>query len=354
MTLGLCMIVKDEEEVLARCLDSCADAFDEIVVADTGSSDGTKEIAKRYTDKVFDVPWQNDFAAARNAAFSRAESDYLMWLDADDILTPKDRAALCALKAELDGTVDAYFLPYDLVEAGRVAMTLWRERIVRRACGFSWAGYVHEAMQVHGRLSRADVHVTHRRSAKPRTGRNLFLFARAFADGRMPDVRQKFYFARELLDNGLYETAASVYESFLSDEGCAQDRVRACLDLSVCRKAAGDREGAKRALFQSFSFAPPCSEACCALGDLHREAGDYPHAVFYYKLALNEAGADGFDLPDCRGFLPWIWLCVCYDRMGDFERARRCNEKAGEFRPDDPAYLHNKLYFEKRSEEKKT
>ena len=55
MTLGLCMIVKDEEEVLARCLDSCADAFDEIVVADTGSSDGPKEIAKRYTDKVFDV-----------------------------------------------------------------------------------------------------------------------------------------------------------------------------------------------------------------------------------------------------------------------------------------------------------
>ena len=60
------MIVKNEEKVLARCLDSIADLMDEIIIVDTGSSDNTKEIAKKYTDKIYDFAWIDDFSAARN------------------------------------------------------------------------------------------------------------------------------------------------------------------------------------------------------------------------------------------------------------------------------------------------
>ena len=60
-TFSLCMIVKDEEEVLSRCLNSLCDIMDEIIIVDTGSTDRTKEIAKKYTDKVFDYKWCNDF-----------------------------------------------------------------------------------------------------------------------------------------------------------------------------------------------------------------------------------------------------------------------------------------------------
>ncbi|MDE6896493.1 MAG: glycosyltransferase family 2 protein, partial [Lachnospiraceae bacterium] len=86
VTISLCMIVKNEEAVLGRCLDSVKDAVDEIIIVDTGSSDRTKEIAAEYTDKIYDFEWVNDFSAARNEAFSKAEMDYCMWLDADDIL----------------------------------------------------------------------------------------------------------------------------------------------------------------------------------------------------------------------------------------------------------------------------
>lgn len=85
ISVSLCVIVKNEEEVLAGCLDSVKDIADEMVIVDTGSTDRTKEIAARYTDKIYDFEWVDHFAAARNFAFSKAEMDYILWLDADDI-----------------------------------------------------------------------------------------------------------------------------------------------------------------------------------------------------------------------------------------------------------------------------
>ena len=74
-TISLCMIVKNESDVLGRCLDSAADLVDEIVIVDTGSTDNTKEIASKYTNQIFDFPWRDDFAAARNFAFAQGKSD---------------------------------------------------------------------------------------------------------------------------------------------------------------------------------------------------------------------------------------------------------------------------------------
>lgn len=89
-TLSLCMIVKNEEDVLARCLESARAAADEIIIVDTGSSDQTRRIARQFTEKVYDFEWIDDFAAARNFSFSKATMDYCLWLDADDILRAED------------------------------------------------------------------------------------------------------------------------------------------------------------------------------------------------------------------------------------------------------------------------
>lgn len=70
-SISLCMIVRDEEAVLGRCLESVAPAVDEIIVVDTGSMDGTKAVAAAYTDRIFDFAWVDDFAAARNASFAK-------------------------------------------------------------------------------------------------------------------------------------------------------------------------------------------------------------------------------------------------------------------------------------------
>lgn len=82
--ISLCMITKDEEKVLERCLESVADYVDEIIIIDTGSTDRTKEIAQRYTDHVYDFEWINDFSAARNEGVKRATATWILVLDADE------------------------------------------------------------------------------------------------------------------------------------------------------------------------------------------------------------------------------------------------------------------------------
>ena len=72
ISISLCMIVKNEEKILSRCLDSVADLVDEIIIADTGSADATKEIARKYTKHIYDFKWTDDFSEARNFVFSKA------------------------------------------------------------------------------------------------------------------------------------------------------------------------------------------------------------------------------------------------------------------------------------------
>lgn len=82
--ISLCMIVKNEEANLERCLKEIAYNMDEIIIVDTGSTDRTKEIALRFTDKVFDFVWVNDFSAARNYSISKASYEYILVLDSDE------------------------------------------------------------------------------------------------------------------------------------------------------------------------------------------------------------------------------------------------------------------------------
>ncbi|MFZ2447311.1 MAG: glycosyltransferase [Syntrophobacteraceae bacterium] len=108
--LSVCMIVKNEAANLSDALESVTSFADEIVVVDTGSSDATKEIASRFTPKLFDFKWVDDFAAARNYAMSKATGSYHLWLDADDRIAPEDQGNINSLKSHFDGRKAFYFV----------------------------------------------------------------------------------------------------------------------------------------------------------------------------------------------------------------------------------------------------
>lgn len=84
------MIVKDEEWFLDQCLDSVDGYVDEIIIVDTGSSDATKEIARSHTDKIYDFEWEDDFSAARNFSLGKAVGDWILVLDADEVIAEED------------------------------------------------------------------------------------------------------------------------------------------------------------------------------------------------------------------------------------------------------------------------
>jgi glycosyltransferase involved in cell wall biosynthesis len=91
------MIVKDEETVLEKCLEAIKKYGYEIVIVDTGSKDRTKEIAYKYTDKVFDFQWCNDFSLARNFSISKADNEYILVIDSDEIVTSLNTKAIDSL-----------------------------------------------------------------------------------------------------------------------------------------------------------------------------------------------------------------------------------------------------------------
>lgn len=100
-TLSLCMIVKNEEANLKRCLDSVIGVIDELVIVDTGSTDATLDIARSYQAKIYYHEWKNDFSEARNASLEKATMEWILVLDGDEALAPEGRVRLKPLLANI-------------------------------------------------------------------------------------------------------------------------------------------------------------------------------------------------------------------------------------------------------------
>ena len=162
--LSLSMIVRNEEKVLARALSGVRDAVDEIVIADTGSTDGTVSVAESFGAKVVSFPWRDDFAAARNFSFSLATCHYVMWLDADDVVTEENAALLKKLRERLKNeSPDTVMCRYDVAfdAAGRPTCSYIRERVLKREGCPPWHGRVHECIPPFGKIIFSHFTVKH-------------------------------------------------------------------------------------------------------------------------------------------------------------------------------------------------
>jgi tetratricopeptide (TPR) repeat protein len=144
--VSLCLIVRDEEANLPACLESAAGLFAETVVVDTGSQDRTKEIAACFGARVFDFPWRDSFAAARNEGLRRATGDWAFWLDADDRLDAPNRAKLGGLLGGLKKENAAYVLKCVCLPEGpgAAATVVGHVRLFRRHPAVRWQYRVHE------------------------------------------------------------------------------------------------------------------------------------------------------------------------------------------------------------------
>src|SRR5579875_2423548 len=142
--ISLTMIVKNEAATLGRCLGSVRDLVDEIIVVDTGSCDNTKDIARQYEAKVFDFPWCDNFASARNESIRHATGQWLLWLDADEYFDDANRAKLRQLRTNLGDDNTAYVLQQRSAAANGSATLVGQVRLFRNHSNIRWEYRVHE------------------------------------------------------------------------------------------------------------------------------------------------------------------------------------------------------------------
>ncbi len=354
INLSLCMIVKNEEAVLERCLESVHGIADEIIIADTGSTDNTVSIAKKFTDHVYSFEWTDDFSAARNFSYSKATKEYIMWLDADDVIDEKNRQLLITLKETLPSETDVVMLPYNTAfdASGNPTFSCFRERITRRSPSFLWREPVHEHLPISGAVEQRDAAVSHMPGVRApgHSDRNLRIYRSRVSKGEPLSTRGMYYFARELKAHGLLDEAAAQYELVLRQNDIwKEDALTASADLADCYIAKETPEKALRRLFESFAYDLPRAEILCRIGLIYAQKDDSQKAVYWYELALNAPRPNvwGFISQDYWEYIPHMQLCMLYDRSGNHEKALSHHKAAKAIKPEGAEVRHNEEYFNK-------
>lgn len=294
-TISLCMIVKNEEKVLARCLDSVADLVDEMIIVDTGSSDATKEIASRYTDQVYDFAWQDDFAAARNFSFSKATKDYIYVPDADEVLDEENREAFRQLKQVLLPEVEIVQMLYHTVTEYNTVLNAekeYRPKLFKRERSFTWIDPVHETVRLDPVVFDSDIVIAHM-PQNLHSKRDFSIFQKALIrDGRLSDKLLRMY-AMELYKTGdaadLLEACPYFSGIYETESDPDQHAYAAAILLRAYRMAGNELAFFKVALKEMAGT--PSSEVCVELGEFYLEKMDAKEASLWFYNAVYEAEA---------------------------------------------------------------
>lgn len=350
-SISLCMIVKNEEELIERCLNSVKSLVDEIVIVDTGSTDSTKDICKKFTDNIYDFNWCDDFSKARNYSFSKANCDYIMWLDADDVVPKKSINELKQLKENL--IADTYMLKYDVAFYNKKpTFSYYRERIIKNCIYAKWQGCVHECIAPFGKIERVDISIEHRKTHFGNSNRNLNIYKKILKS-RPLNPREQYYYGRELYDHKKYNQCIKVLTNFInSGNGWFENNIDACLIIANCYHETNDREKELLYLLKTFKYDTPRNNVMCKIGDYFLNIKQYNLSIYWYLLSINTkpiTKTNGFVENKYFDYYPYLQLCMCYFYIGDLKKSEYYNNLADKAMSTEITQ-NNKKYFKKLKE----
>jgi len=335
------MIVKNEEKVLSRVLECAKQFCDEIIIVDTGSTDKTKQIAHHYTNKIFDFVWIDDFAKARNFAYSKATCDYQLWLDADDFLEENSIKKIIELKSSnTKNSIDVYMFKYKFGE-----LEYYRERLTKRSCNFQWQGFVHEVITPSGQIKYCnDIVVKHLKISQPNPKRNLILYRKAIRRGEPLSPRDLYYYSRELYYNGFVNKAKTTLKKFLKIPNTfAPDNLGAHLLLSEC---FNDTTYSLKILFDALKIHVPTPELCCKIAYYFEKQNAIKNSIFWFKSAINCPPQQfGFINKDYSNTIPYIELSRLFYNIGNKIEAKKYHDLAKQTAPHHKSVIFNEKFF---------
>lgn len=241
------MIVKNEEALLARCLESVKDA-DEIIICDTGSVDRTIEVARQFTDKVYtDFTWCDHFAKARNHAKSKATGDWILSIDADEY---------CHDFSKVREAADNAFMAVDckLFSEG-LRQFHWYPRLFRNSPLVQWVGAVHNHLSVLGEQV-GDVQITYGYSPAHLLDpdRSLRILEREVTD--INNIRERFYCGREYWYRRRYEDAVRTLGLYVQQSQQIAEKADAFMIMARCYWAMRMPDDARSACMHAVVLNP--------------------------------------------------------------------------------------------------
>ncbi|MBU7317607.1 tetratricopeptide repeat-containing glycosyltransferase family 2 protein [Paenibacillus oleatilyticus] len=313
--ITLCMIIKNEEAVLARCLESVKNIVDEIVIVDTGSTDQTKTIAQQYTDLVFDFPWSNDFSVAKNDAISKATAPWILVLDADEYLQhdgPDIRNFLRGLDPQKPlGVISSIINYVGHPNSGKMVESS-AARIFPRNPNIYFVRPIHEQLRYrHGELTYINgplviYHTGYTQDTiqlKNKTERNLSIFQTMQHTGNLKPY-DYYTLGNEYMMAEQYELALKQYQkAYVKEEFekywfpyCATQMITAYLKLKQYKEAS-------LLIDSSWRFWPQYSDFYWFKGAILYDLGLYDAAITELQMAITLSDTQDVQSADNQ---PWL------------------------------------------------
>ena len=331
-TISVCMIVKNEEKVLARCLDSLAGLWEELIIVDTGSTDKTKEIASKYTDKIYDFSWTGNFSDARNYSFSKAGCDYVYAADADEVLDEENREKFLILKNALDAESEIEIV--QMYYGNQLSQNSiynfdkeYRPKLYKRQRSFHWQEPIHEAVRLEPVVFDSDIVICHKPQGE-HGGRDLTYFEKMLEEGHKLSKRMQDIYLRELYFVGDKHNLERGHEYLLQltmSESTDSDLFQKAIAI-LCKEARIlNSDGAVLKYSLKGVASQGSSELCMELGHYFYEKKDWEEAaIWYYNAAYETPCQMSFKSATSE---PLEKLVSCYENLGMSQVAKEYQDQ---------------------------
>lgn len=323
------MIVKNEEKNIARCLECLAPLMDEMIIVDTGSTDRTKEIARHYTERIYDFSWCDDFAKARNAAVQKATMDYIYIADADELLDETNIHRFWQMKQVLLPEIDIVQMKYtNQLEFGTTYNydVEYRPKLYKRLRPVEFIDPIHETVRIDPIIYDSEIEIIHKPHESHKE-RDFAMIQTIIKRGDVISKKLHNMYAKELYIAGEEKDFVKAFDFFqktFSDPTRGMDELTdaICIVTHVYRL--------KKDIANFFKYClkniatQPCSEVCYELGEYYFEKQDMNEAIIWYYNGAFESESH-LSIKYSKE-LPLKRLIQCYELLGDSDNAKQYSE----------------------------
>lgn len=336
------MIVRDEENAIARCLDSVKDFVDEMIIVDTGSKDRTVEICMSFGAKVFHYEWNNHFAQARNYSLSQASGDWLLWLDADEEIK---QASFDQLKEEIFEQKEKSVFSVQLVNhygsqppCEDKAFVIAHPRIFRNHIGIRYNNAIHEQLNLLEVLKEDEIgflplkvyhygYMDEVVANKDKANRNIELIKKEIKKNENDSwlnyhLASEYYRIQEL--EAAFEYVNKAILCFLM-KGLTPPSLVYRLKYSIIIQV-GSVEGAWPAINKAVEIYPDYVDLQFFKGVILYLREDYDDAVHIFEkcIDMGELNIAHLTLTGAGSFMAWYYKGACYEKTGKIVEATQC------------------------------